>query len=108
MERWSHLLFIRFPVWSFGSPPLGLSLEKHKSPSGTDSPEGPFYSFLLLEGLFSRHSPHDGLLIIEERKPLVKANQTPRRHFPHAGDSELFEGDNLFGVKFLSHEGTRM
>ncbi len=25
------------------------------------------------------------------------------RHFPHAGESQFFEGDNLFGVKGLGH-----
>ena len=29
-------------------------------------------------------------------------------HFPHVGESEFFEGDDVVGVKSLSHEGIRM
>ena len=29
-------------------------------------------------------------------------------HFSHAGESQFFEGDNVFGVEVFGHEGTRM
>jgi len=44
-------------------------------------------------------------LLAKSVSPCLRQVKHRHGHFPHAGDSEFFEGDNLVGVKFLSHEG---
>ena len=56
-------------------------------------------------GILPAQFPNGVKDVLLRKEALLLQHLDQGSHFPHAGDGQFFEGDNLFGVEFLSHKG---